>query len=100
MKKLILAGLLSVGVMFANGDEMCISSETCWAFKMELAKFAFLYAENRNKNTESATKQLDEQINKICSAFMDLTPNDIKILRENGLIEDDDMLIKKCPYLD
>ncbi len=95
MKKLILAGLLSVGVMFANDTEKC-TSETCIKFIQEVIRFNNM--REKYANNKSYEKLTFRQLEKTCEAFfMDLTPKDVEILDKRGVISSSS-IAKGCDF--
>lgn len=83
MKKLLLAGLLSVGVACANETEKC-TSETCFKFVQEYIRFDKM---REKYNTDKSYDKLTyRQLEKMCESFMDLTPKDVEILNKKDII--------------
>lgn len=86
MKKLILVGLLSVGVACANETEKC-TSETCMTFYKEANRFQSLFERLFHIDDEGTVILVGQQFEKMCNAFIELTPKDIKMLEKQGAIK-------------
>lgn len=86
MKKLILVGLLSVVVACANETEKC-TSETCMTFYKEANRFESLFERLFHVDDEGTVILVGQQFEKMCNAFIELTPKDIKMLEKQGAIK-------------